>query len=466
MKYYAVKVGKVTGIFTSWSECQDSINGFSNPVFKAFNTEEEAKAYLGGTDIYREKVLEDIKRGLLVAFCDGSFDEKIKKYAYGVIIIDKEGGEHELCGSASNPKYISSKNIMGEILGVVNSLDWAVSNGYSRIKIYHDLEGLAKWASGEFEAKSEVAKTYLALIEKYRNLVEIEFEKVKGHSNNCFNEKADALAKAALFEHKKLFIKGETWFTINLVSNLDLDAIVDLIKEEFPEIATEKIDTGTKVQYKLKLNNKKLSAILFNNGKHQLLVQGADSILFQIFVAYLLDLFGIDKVDYILKDAYRKTINKDQITKDFDVCFPIFPTDYPENVKKLIRQSIINLSYYIESEDYGQYAFPALRAIEGHLKYQFQINGTPIGSKSKLGDNFYLDSQAPPRFKLKPEIKLTNPQTVQHIEKCYNCFHRHRHTLFHFGDIIGQTDSSRMLENKEEADEIIKRCFEIISEAL
>lgn len=466
MKYYVVKAGRVTGIFTSWDDCQDSVKGFSNPVYKSFNTEEEAKAYLGGSDIYREKVKEEIQSGLLVAFCDGSFDETIKKYAWGVIIIDKEGDEHELCGSANNPKYISSKNIMGEMLGVVNSLDWAVSNGYQKIKIYHDLEGLAKWASGDWVAQSDVAKAYLALLEKYRNLVEIEFEKVKGHSNNYFNEKADALAKAALFEHKKLFIKGENWFTINLVSSLDLDAIIDLIKEEFPEIGTEKIATDTKVQYKLKLNSKKLSAILFNNGKHQLLVQGADTILFQVFVSYLLDLLGIDKVDYILKDAYRKSINKDQVTKDFCARFPTFPVDYPENVKKLLRQSIINLVYYIESEDYGQYAFPALRAIEGHLKYQFQINGISIGSKTKLGDNFYLDCQIPPRFKLKPEISLANPQTIQHIEKCYNCFHRHRHTLFHFGDIIGETDSSRMVENKEEADEIIMRCFEIISEAL
>jgi len=92
MKYYAVKAGKTTGIFSTWSDCQDSVKGFSNPDFKSFDTEEEAKAYLGGTDIYRERVKGDIKNGLLVAFCDGSFDEMVKKYAYGVIIIDREGG--------------------------------------------------------------------------------------------------------------------------------------------------------------------------------------------------------------------------------------------------------------------------------------------------------------------------------------------------------------------------------------
>ena len=29
MKYYAVKVGARTGVFTSWEECQKAVDGFS-----------------------------------------------------------------------------------------------------------------------------------------------------------------------------------------------------------------------------------------------------------------------------------------------------------------------------------------------------------------------------------------------------------------------------------------------------
>lgn len=43
------------------------------------------------------------------------------------------------------------------------------------------------------------------------------------------------------------------------------------------------------------------------------------------------------------------------------------PANYPNGIKRLLKQSLINMQYYIESEDYSMYAFPALRALEGIL---------------------------------------------------------------------------------------------------
>jgi ribonuclease HI len=45
-KYYAVKAGFKTGVFFSWSECFYAIKGFSKPIFSAFYTLEEAKAFV------------------------------------------------------------------------------------------------------------------------------------------------------------------------------------------------------------------------------------------------------------------------------------------------------------------------------------------------------------------------------------------------------------------------------------
>ena len=50
MKFYAVKVGLRPGIYTSWSEAQVQINGYSGAVFKSFKTQEAAKAYLNGEE--------------------------------------------------------------------------------------------------------------------------------------------------------------------------------------------------------------------------------------------------------------------------------------------------------------------------------------------------------------------------------------------------------------------------------
>ncbi|MGM0879254.1 MAG: viroplasmin family protein [Bacillota bacterium] len=47
-KFYAIKSGKKTGIFTgNWKEIEKKyIKGFSNPQYKGFNTREEAEKYL------------------------------------------------------------------------------------------------------------------------------------------------------------------------------------------------------------------------------------------------------------------------------------------------------------------------------------------------------------------------------------------------------------------------------------
>ena len=58
--------------------------------------EEEAKAFLEDKDIYNEEISKYIDEGYAVAFSDGSFDEKLNRYSYGVVCIDREMNETEL----------------------------------------------------------------------------------------------------------------------------------------------------------------------------------------------------------------------------------------------------------------------------------------------------------------------------------------------------------------------------------
>ena len=45
-KYYTVKVGRETGIFESWEECQKQIINFSGAVYKKFTDLKAAKDFL------------------------------------------------------------------------------------------------------------------------------------------------------------------------------------------------------------------------------------------------------------------------------------------------------------------------------------------------------------------------------------------------------------------------------------
>lgn len=48
--FYAVRRGRVPGVYNSWAECQAQTNGFQNPRFKKFETEAEAKEFVQGAD--------------------------------------------------------------------------------------------------------------------------------------------------------------------------------------------------------------------------------------------------------------------------------------------------------------------------------------------------------------------------------------------------------------------------------
>lgn len=459
--YYAVKKGHTTGIFDNWSEAQAATSGFSSPEYKKFKTMEEAEAYLNNRDVWAELVAEDNKAGYLVAFTDGSYDKDLNRYSYGVTFILPDGTEESICGYGSNREYLDSKNIIGEIFGVINAFDWAISNGFEKLKIYHDYEGLSKWITGEWSAKAKASQMFVSLYKsKFEDFVQIEFIKVPGHSNVIYNEKADQLAKDALNDRKKMTIQGENWFSISYFSKNDFDAFAKMIEEADTNITYTVDNKQDKAIYRFKLNSDTVTVSLYKSGHHKLLVQGKNSYLFQVITTTLVELDGNTKIEQILGNAYRMNIKKDVVDNIFGPIENGLPSAYPLGIKRLIRQSIINLNYYIESEDYSQYAFPALRALEGHIKYLITLAGGSVGRNFTC---FGYDKTVNPNKYVVQEAFPDRSKNI-YIENCYNYYVSQRNSSFHFGDVLNETlDNTRCITTKEEADEIIKKCIELIS---
>ena len=46
MKYYAVKNGRKKGIYLSWEDCKEQVDGFDGAEYKSFSEIKEAEAYL------------------------------------------------------------------------------------------------------------------------------------------------------------------------------------------------------------------------------------------------------------------------------------------------------------------------------------------------------------------------------------------------------------------------------------
>ena len=82
--------------------------------------------------------------------------------------------------------------------GAQKAMQYAVDSGYQKLAIYYDYEGIAKWCTGEWAAKKEGTKAYRSFYDSVKDRLQVRFVKVKGHSNDEYNDKADMLAKSAL----------------------------------------------------------------------------------------------------------------------------------------------------------------------------------------------------------------------------------------------------------------------------
>ena len=193
-KYYAVKKGLKTGIFRTWDECKASVSGYSGAVYKSFQSEEEARSFLGLNGQKEEGVQNPC---CVEIYVDGSYNSATGEFSYGMVVLD--GGQEETYSQSFQDEELATmRNVAGEIKGAEAAMQYALDHGIREIAIYHDYEGIAKWCLGEWKTNKEGTKAYKAFYDKARSQVKISFVKVAGHSGNKYNDMADELAKEAL----------------------------------------------------------------------------------------------------------------------------------------------------------------------------------------------------------------------------------------------------------------------------
>lgn len=217
-KYYAVKVGKTTGIFETWEECQNSVNGYPGALYKSFKSITDAYAYMGWSGkqmsifdmnnnesgdsipILNETVPDaDIPFSnsvKAVAYVDGSYNAATKEFGYGVVMF-YNGEEFHLSDAFTDDEMAAMRNVAGEIYGSMAAMEYAVKNSISYLTIYYDYMGISKWCTGEWKTNKKGTILYKNYYDKVKRKVHISFEKVKGHSGDKYNDLADTLAKKA-----------------------------------------------------------------------------------------------------------------------------------------------------------------------------------------------------------------------------------------------------------------------------
>jgi ribonuclease HI len=156
-KYYVVLKGRKTGIFTTWEECEEQINGFSGAIYKSFKTRAEAEAALEFPE--QNFIITNEQEGRKLK------QTKTKISPGTALIMDSICVDASCLGNPGNVEYrgvytathkvifhkspmANGTNNLGEFLAIVHGLAYLKKQD-SNIPIYSDSETAILWVKNK-----------------------------------------------------------------------------------------------------------------------------------------------------------------------------------------------------------------------------------------------------------------------------------------------------------------------------
>ena len=566
-KFYAVRKGKKEGIYNTWDECKQNVTGYPGAEYKGFTNKKEAENYLNNVVqavIEKHKDINVTGTSGAVAYVDGSFNSETKEFSYGAVIF-WEGKEYQFSDKFNDEKLAEMHNVAGELKGSEKAIEFAIENKISNLSIYHDYEGIAKWCTGEWQAKKEGTRAYKSFCENAKKSVNIEFVKVKAHSGDKYNELADKLATEAMLKSIPAKIKIPKVVNIpqeevkkvpNIAVYIDKEKIDDIIisvgSKEWTSFRCEKLvkvkiedrcvfyvedkkaildfyfredglttikptsnnielsqrlkflieqqciykNTGEVKTHSLLINKEwacklidfmstldkvkcshvshqqpksewyqfisnigdRITFNIYDTGK--LLIQGKPAYLYSEVISFLSYCPNISIEDIL--EANNKFQNIDvkisDIREDLKSLMPKAYDKIDDTIMKILSPSLVLKKVKMELEDYSCYVFPALRALEGYLKFLFLSKNITVAYSFV---SFYDYNSASGQHYLNNgcSMAVNDSKTQIAMEEVYNYCRKNRHTLFHTEQILFSTV---ILEDRQEADLIINEVINLI----
>jgi ribonuclease HI len=211
-KFYAVAVGRRSGIFNDWPTAEAQVKGFAGAKYQSFPSEAEARAWLENP-IYKKKeqspnthvslpVRPEQRPGAIIVFTDGGCSNNPGPGGYGIVI--EEGLERrEISGG-----YRLTTNNRMEMTAALVALESLRQCG-APIDLYSDSSYLVngitkgwarKWRTNGWRKADGGEVMNVDLWQRLLLLVDaldVRLHWVKGHAGNAGNERCDQLAVAA-----------------------------------------------------------------------------------------------------------------------------------------------------------------------------------------------------------------------------------------------------------------------------
>jgi len=185
-KYYAVLKGRKTGIFESWAECEEQIDGFSGALYKSFKSRGQAEEALGliSQSIlfpieqkevrWRETIVPETEiimdRVCVDASCIGNPGDVEYR---GVYLLTREVIFHK------RPMPNGTNNL-GEFLAIVHALAY-LKKKESDVPIYSDSEIAIIWV------RNKTMRTKLEKSDNNKEIFDLADRGLKWLDNNEYS---------------------------------------------------------------------------------------------------------------------------------------------------------------------------------------------------------------------------------------------------------------------------------------
>ena len=173
-KFYAVRQGRVPGVYTTWSDCEKQVKGYGGAIYKSFSTEVEARAFVENSGLslsdfmsaknselklpqevkfksknsrpivssssIQSKVSANVVKpdfttpNYMVAYIDGSYNKETNTVGAGGVIF-LNGKRKTFSFPSTDERYTSVWNVAGELLAAMHVMKSDVDNGISECSL-------------------------------------------------------------------------------------------------------------------------------------------------------------------------------------------------------------------------------------------------------------------------------------------------------------------------------------------
>ncbi len=120
------------------------------------------------------------------------------------MILTPAGEEFRKSGSGYDPEGVKIRNVAGEMLGAMNAVQWAKEHEYPAVEIRYDYEGVEKWVTGVWRAKTPLTSKYAAHMQEAAEQIKILSAKSQRIQEIIITKKRISLRKVRCFVRMKM----------------------------------------------------------------------------------------------------------------------------------------------------------------------------------------------------------------------------------------------------------------------